>query len=247
MFGEEAQFFIRAIDKGSRTCGRISGRAGFEGINKNFVYCMNFTCLFRAHSSYHRFKTDLMGPIDQLYVALEERLASTIRAAEDRVAFWRSILGIAVAMILAVSAAAAWLLVLCISKPLDELSGSMDRLAKGDLAVRIPHAERVNEIGDMSRATTIFRDGLVETAKLPEAEAKRGAELEAARRAAIQEIASDLEKAIGQSVAMLSDNSVKLAVEGGKVASTSREPGRAIGQGDGGDSGRNQRHAIHHF
>jgi methyl-accepting chemotaxis protein len=167
-------------------------------------------------ADYHRFKADIMGPIDQFYVALEERLASSIRAAEDRVAYWRSILGIAVAMILAVSAAAAWLLVLRISKPLDELSGSMDKLAKGDLGVGIPHASRVDEIG----ATTIFRDGLVETAKLREAEAKRGAELESARRAAIQGIANDLEKAIGQSVTALSDNSAKLVVEGGKVAST---------------------------
>jgi methyl-accepting chemotaxis protein len=94
----------------------------------------------------------------------------------------------------------------------------MDKLAKGDLGVGIPHASRVDEIGDMSRATTIFRNGLVETAKLREAEAKRGAELESARRAAIQEIANDLEKAIGQSVSALSDNSAKLVVEGGKVA-----------------------------
>ena len=171
-------------------------------------------------ADYHRFKADIMGPIDQFYVALEERLASSIRAAEDRVAYWRSILGIAVAMILAVSTAAAWLLVLRISKPLDELSGSMDQLAKGNLGVAIPHVSRVDEIGDMSRATTIFRDGLVETAKLRETEAKRGAELEAARRAAIQEIANDLEKAIGQSVSALSDNSTKLVAEGGKVAST---------------------------
>lgn len=171
-------------------------------------------------ADYHRFKADIMGPIDQFYVALEERLASSIRAAEDRVAYWRSILGIAVAMILAVSTAAAWLLVLRISKPLDELSGSMDKLAKGNLGVAIPHVSRVDEIGDMSRATTIFRDGLVETAKLRETEAKRGAELEAARRAAIQEIANDLEKANGQSVSALSDNSTKLVAEGGKVAST---------------------------
>ena len=171
-------------------------------------------------ADYHRFKADIMGPIDQFYVALEGRLASTIHAAEDRVAFWRVMLGIAVAMILVVSAAAAWLLVLRISKPLDQLSASMDKLAKGDLAVGIPHADRVDEIGDMSRATTIFRDGLVETAKLREAEAKRGAELETARRSAIQEIASDLKKAIGQSVTALSDNSAKLVVEGGKVAST---------------------------
>jgi len=129
-------------------------------------------------------------------------------------------LNIAVAMILAASAAAAWLMVLRISKPLDQLSGSMDKLAKGDHAVGIPHAERVDEVGDMSRATTIFRDGLVETAKLREAEAKRGAELETARRTTIHEIANDLEKAIGQYVTELSDNSAKLVVEGGKVANT---------------------------
>ena len=171
-------------------------------------------------ADYHRFKADIMGPIDQFYVALEERLASTIRAAEERVAFWRVVLGIAVATILAVSAGAAWLLMHRISKPLNQLSGTMAKLAKGDLAVEIPHANRVDEIGEMSRATTVFRDGLVETAKLREAEAKRGMELEGARRNAIQEIAADFEKAIGQAVRSLSDNSARLVVEGRKVAGT---------------------------
>jgi methyl-accepting chemotaxis protein len=170
--------------------------------------------------NYHRFKADIMAPIDQFYVALENRLASNIRAAEGQVAFWRFVLGSAVAMILTVSAAAAWLLVLRISKPLQRLSGSMNKLAKGDVGVDIPHASRVDEIGDMSRATIIFRDSLVEAAKLREMEAMRDSELEAARRAAIQGIANDLEKAIGQSVLALSDSSLKVVVEGGKVAST---------------------------
>jgi methyl-accepting chemotaxis protein len=171
-------------------------------------------------ADYHRFKADIMAPIDQFYVVLEERLTGTIRLAEERVAFWRIILGIAVAMILIVSAAAAWLLVLRISRPLAQLSESMDSLAKGDLDTGIPHASRVDEIGDMSRATTVFRDGLLETAKLREAEALRGSELEAARRAAIQEIASDLDKAVGHAITALSDNSARLVVEGSKVAST---------------------------
>lgn len=169
-------------------------------------------------ADYHRFKADIMGPIDQFYVALENRLNNTIQEAENRVAFWRMILGASVTMILLVSAAAAWLLVLRISRPLNQLSGSMDELAKGNLATAIPHANRMDEIGEMSRATTVFRDGLVETAKLREAEARRGAELEATRRGAIQEIADDLNTAIGQAIAALSENSAKLVVEGGKVA-----------------------------
>jgi len=32
-------------------------------------------------ADYHRFKADIMGPIDQFYVALEERLATTTHAA----------------------------------------------------------------------------------------------------------------------------------------------------------------------
>ncbi len=171
-------------------------------------------------ADYHRFKADIMGPIDQFYVVLEERLRATIRTAEERVSFWRAMMGVAVSMILAVSAAAAWLMVLRIANPLVQLSGSMDRLSRGDLAVSIPHADRSDEIGAMGRATSVFRDGLVAAEKLREAEAKRGAELEATRRAAIQEIAADLDRAIGQSVASLSDSSTKLVAEGGKVAST---------------------------
>ena len=171
-------------------------------------------------ADYHRFKADIMGPIDQFYVALEDRLASTIQASEERVAFWRVILGISVVTILAVSAIAAWLLTHRISKPLNQLSTSMAKLARGDLAVDIPHASRVDEIGDMAQATIVFRDGLLEAGKLRETEAKREKEMEAARRTAIQEIATDLEKAIGQVVKSLSDNSAKLVLEGGRVADT---------------------------
>jgi methyl-accepting chemotaxis protein len=95
----------------------------------------------------------------------------------------------------------------------------MENMSKGDLSREFQGTERQDEVGEMARAATVFREGLVEAEKLRAAEATRGAEMEAARRAAIQSIAGDLDRAVGQSVSTLSESTSMLVEEGTKVAS----------------------------
>ncbi|MFN9095062.1 MAG: methyl-accepting chemotaxis protein, partial [Alphaproteobacteria bacterium] len=120
---------------------------------------------------------------------------------------------------LAALIAAGWIVLARVTRPLGQLASGMEKMSKGDLSKEFQGTERHDEVGEMARAATVFREGLIEAEKLRAAEATRGAEMEAARRAAIQSIAGDLDRAVGQSVSTLSESTSMLVQEGTKVAS----------------------------
>ncbi|MBO0131929.1 methyl-accepting chemotaxis protein [Agrobacterium sp. Rnr] len=68
--------------------------------------------------------------------------------------------------------------------PLKGVASTMSRLADGDLSVDIDGSERRDEVGDMVRATIVFRDAARENLRLEEeaAAARRLAGEEASRR-----------------------------------------------------------------
>ncbi|MEN9500684.1 MAG: hypothetical protein RIS83_2504 [Pseudomonadota bacterium] len=115
---------------------------------------------------------------------------------------------------------AAWIVVARVTRPLGSLANGMEDMSKGNLSHDFKGADRQDEIGEMARAAVVFRQGLVEADRLRAAEATRGAEMEAARRSAIQTIAGDLDRTVGQSVSTLSNRTAMLVNEGNRVSAT---------------------------
>jgi len=74
-----------------------------------------------------------------------------------------------------------------ISRPIVEVTRTMHELANGDLSVEPRHAADRNEIGEMARAVTVFRDAAIEKGRL-EVEAER-------QRALAEEMRADNERA----------------------------------------------------
>ncbi len=60
----------------------------------------------------------------------------------------------------------SWLIGRSITRPLNGLSGVMQRLADGDTSARIPATDAHDEIGEMARTVIVFRDTMVEREKL---------------------------------------------------------------------------------
>ena len=73
----------------------------------------------------------------------------------------------------------SWLIVLSITRPLDSLSETMQRLAGGDTTVEVPGTGARDEIGAMARTVLVFRNGLVEREQLAatQTEASRAREI----------------------------------------------------------------------
>lgn len=68
-------------------------------------------------------------------------------------------------------AAAFWIVVIRVTRPINALTETMTRLAGGDLEAVVPSTDRQDEIGEMAQAVEVFRDAGLENRRL-EAEAE---------------------------------------------------------------------------
>ncbi len=87
-----------------------------------------------------------------------------------------------------------------IVRPVRGMTGTMTKLAAGDLTVTVPALSNRDEIGEMARAVQVFKDNAIEKTRMDEAERAR---LEAEQRAAETQRAR--EQAIGEEIAGLID------------------------------------------
>ncbi|GHB43194.1 hypothetical protein GCM10007094_35790 [Pseudovibrio japonicus] len=79
---------------------------------------------------------------------------------------------------------------IAITRPTKRLTGTMERLAKGDTEVEIAGLERGDEIGDMSRTVQVFRDNALERARLRK-EQEQVAEKDAQKQREIEQLITD--------------------------------------------------------
>ena len=68
-------------------------------------------------------------------------------------------------MLIGVAGTLARMLGRNIARPITELTATMGQLASGNSKVAIPHVDRPDELGDMARAVTIFRDAALAKAQ----------------------------------------------------------------------------------
>lgn len=95
-----------------------------------------------------------------------------------------------------------------LTRPIPTLAGVMARLARNDSDSDIPYTSYTNEIGEMARAVSVFRDNTLERTKL-EAERAREAERREARQKAletlIESFKADAEQTIAAVTVMAAD------------------------------------------
>ncbi|CAK0763323.1 methyl-accepting chemotaxis protein [uncultured Gammaproteobacteria bacterium] len=94
----------------------------------------------------------------------------------------------------------AWMVARSITGPVAAMTGTMARLAAGELNAEIPARSNQDEIGEMAKAVQVFKDNAIEKKRLDEAERAR---LDAERVAA--EAQRRREEGIGKEIAVLID------------------------------------------
>lgn len=88
-------------------------------------------------------------------------------------------------------------------KPIPTLAAVMDRLARNDAKGDIPYTEYNNEIGEMARAVSVFRDNTLERAKLEE-EREREADRTMARQEALESLIESFKSDTAETISALS-------------------------------------------
>jgi methyl-accepting chemotaxis protein len=113
--------------------------------------------------------------------------------------------------VMVVAAAGSLLLLhLGVAKPIRGMTGTMGRLARNDLAAKVPGIGRRDEIGDMAAALQVFKESMVRARALEEETALARASAEEQRRAGMRQMADAFEAAVGGIVGMVSASATEL-------------------------------------
>ncbi|WP_329605605.1 HAMP domain-containing methyl-accepting chemotaxis protein [Rhizobium alarense] len=148
--------------------------------------------------------------------AITDATIATARAEHGN-AFTLTLVSLALSVGLAT--AAIFLVNRRVVNPLNGIAGAMKRLATGDTAAQIPHADRTDEIGEMAAAVAVFRDNAAERQRLErQTEADRTA-AENARQARDAERTRDSGKvqaavqALGEALGRLATGDVTCRID----------------------------------
>ena len=150
---------------------------------------------------YHKFKADIMVPVDKFFVALDARTSGAIAAAQSKAEIF-ALISIATFIILTlVSAATFWVLFSRVISPILSIKDVMTRLSEGDSSVRLDGFERDDEVGEMAKAVVVFQENAEERLRLANAQEethRRNLERTQAVEVMIQAFEADIAKVLEQ-------------------------------------------------
>ncbi|MCK1393314.1 methyl-accepting chemotaxis protein [Bradyrhizobium sp. 1] len=175
--------------------------------------------------------------IDSIVESANKQNADMEKLAADRdSAMLYILLGVSAA-VLAFIAAGLLGVALGVVRPIVRMTGTMQKLATGDLAADIPFANRQDEVGSMAGALLVFKQSAVENSRLREEQLRTEREAALAKRGALHQMAETVERETGRSVdtasaatqgveraaASLSEIARSLSMESQAVASASTQ------------------------
>ncbi|MEW6642981.1 MAG: methyl-accepting chemotaxis protein [Pseudomonadota bacterium] len=132
------------------------------------------------------------------------------------------------AAVLVAALIAAWL-GRSLARPILALQSAMGRITAGDHALAVPGAQRGDEIGAMAKAVEVFKDSLIETGRLRQAQEQQRATTEQDRRATLHALAAKFESGVGGIVNAVGSAAVGLKATATSMASTAEEATRQSG------------------
>ena len=107
-------------------------------------------------------KTLTKAQLDKLNVLGEE--VKTVAASQQNVSTIISAVAISLGLLI------AFLIARSITKPVNEMTESMTRLAHGDLTVSVPALANKDEVGEMAKAVQVFKENAIENERLKAAQ-----------------------------------------------------------------------------
>ncbi len=120
----------------------------------------------------------------------------------------------------------AWLIGTGIANPVVGMTAAMRKLAGGDSSVQIPSIGRRDEVGQMAAAVGVFRDNMVEGARLRGEQETLKQRAEQERRQSMLDLAGRFESRVGNIVKAVASASTELQMTAQTLATTAAETTR---------------------
>jgi methyl-accepting chemotaxis protein len=119
----------------------------------------------------------------------------------------------------------AWFVSRGVARVLVGMSGLMERLAAGDLAIEVSGRERKDEIGKLARSLEVFREN-AETARRLEAEQQAETLRKEKRQEAMDALISDFSNTVEEVLRLLAASASEMHATSGSMAATAEETSR---------------------
>lgn len=113
-----------------------------------------------------------------------------------------------------------------VARPLKKSTATMERLAKGDLAVDVAGTERHDEIGTLARSLQIFKDTAIAAQRLKAEQEELKACAAAEQRTALIKMADTFEASVGGIVDMVAAASTEMQGAAQSLSGTAEETNR---------------------
>lgn len=125
--------------------------------------------------------------------------------ARDEIGFWSLIAYAAVGVALLLTILGFYFVFRRAISPIATVTSAMEKLAGGDLNVRVEGGDRKDEIGEMVRALEVFRTGLQDAERMRAQQAEDRVQSEIARRESLREMALTVESEASSAVSHVSE------------------------------------------
>jgi methyl-accepting chemotaxis protein len=177
-----------------------------------------------------RLKAGCVSPIETAIQAqaklVDDLIAGSARTSDDLTEAANSAIRMvwiaALAGLLAGLAAALWVGIKGLSKPIGQLKVVMEAFARNDLKADVPGIKRRDELGEMARTVEVFKKNALEVERLKDeqqAMEKRTAEQ---RKADMTKMADDFETAVSEIIETVSSASTELEASATTLTSTAK-------------------------
>ncbi len=177
---------------------------------------------------------ELLPDFNQRFSALEETMEAASEAIEGAAAdankraetisnFAHLAMIAALLIAISVGVAITGFMWRSLAQPLIQLAGVIRHLAQGDSDVVISETTRKDEIGDMMRATIIFRDNAVDSKRLQLEQEDQKRRAEEAQRIAMNEMADAFDASVGGVIETVSSAATELNTSARMMAEVSEK------------------------
>jgi methyl-accepting chemotaxis protein len=110
-----------------------------------------------------------------------------------------------------------------ISKPIKNIAGVLEELAKGNVEAEIGGANRKDEVGDIAKAALVFRDQGQETHRLRAEQEKAKTQAEQDRKTMMLKLADDFESSVKHVVEIVSSAATEMQATAQSLATTAEQ------------------------
>lgn len=170
-------------------------------------------------------RTAFNKSLEALAKNYRDRLAE-IEAANEAKHFWFALITRGILACILLMMAGGWLwLARYMSRPFQDISASLSRLNAGETDFEVPHQQRIDEVGTISRAIERFRVQLVERTQMMNSELE-AAQLKEERQRMMQSLIAQFESASAGRVSMVADTSGNLHGAAATMSTAAEETSR---------------------